>query len=737
MSSAMNHRCACRSESSHRRAHGLTHLGIALALSAISCGSEVETSPWISLTKDFVPSTQITAGSSWRVPFIGGDELTLEKEQGGEGVWITARLKSEAWSLAPFGSTVWSAKRPFWGAGIPALEGAIPQRLESGEDEFIYVPFTKKLLNQELPVDSFTGVLEQVYLKTDGQRPSDSRYAVFVERGRSVDGNWRIGLERYTADGFPLWSGQAEEFVTDVPANSVLSFGVAGSATAKQLGEVAGTVTFRVLFDGREIHSHAQEVRELVQAARYRVELPPEARRSVQLRFEIEGAAAVCAVLDPRIGPLAPQSTPKRPNVLLFLADTFRADNLTAYGASYSKSLTPRIDEFATASVVFTRSWSPASWTLPAQASMMTGLYPDQHGAGEAKRKVTTKVTTLAEAFASAGYRTGAITDSLYVSHRFGFDQGFQWFDEGTRTIEETIGETREFIEADDGRPFFLFVQTYRTHTPYLASEQTRAEYAYVLDLGKAWGPLWNELEARTATLKVDEPLPKDLKAIVARVEQLYRGGVVDLDRAFGQMLADLKQSGREDDTWVVFTSDHGESFGEHDRMFHGNGVWESDVRIPLIIRGPLAVPRQITSAASLVDLPRTLAGVAGFQAHVQWGGRDLFGELVDRTAFSFESPASGKAGLVMMVEKSQKVIFEHTDEAIEQGEIYAAYDLESDRLELREYDSNDVEWAKQLMKSNAAELNGLSRELFKAPKAQLRAEDVENLAAVGYVDEE
>ena len=202
------------------------------------------------------------------------------------------------------------------------------------------------------------------------------------------------------------------------------------------------------------------------------------------------------------------------------------------------------------------------------------------------KRTIVRDAVTLAEQFERAGYRTGAITDSLLLSHRFGFDQGFAWFDEELRELEQTLEATQRFIDADDGRPFFLWIQTYRTHSPYHASAETRRAYPE-LGIEGGWTELYAELQRESAQREKGQPIPAGVWDVVERIEHLYRGGVVDLDRGFGKFLESLTERGLDDTTWVVFTSDHGEAFGEHDVLFHGNGVWDANVRVPLVIRGP------------------------------------------------------------------------------------------------------------------------------------------------------
>ena len=712
-----------------------------------SCDSGPTPSRWIALADGFEPATRFEPNSTWATAFIGGDALTLSPESHGTGAWVTANLPTDAWNLAPFGHSVWRARRPIWDSGTPTDPDLAPQRLDDADQAFRYIPYDKTTLSKSVAPGDFTGVLEYVYLTTEGERPKDTRYSVFVERGFADGRCWRIGTNRFLCDGFPLWSGHSEEIVTAVPENSVLQFGSTACATAARLGASAGLVTIRILLDGDEVFVYEQSVKDIAEVKHHRVVLPKEARQQATFRFETIGPAAICAVLNPVLAPATigtfsnrpSEGWPKTPrkNMILFLADTFRADNLGVYGSKYPKSLTPNLDRLAEASVVFTRTWSPASWTLPAQASMMSGLYPMQHGVVRRKNRITDDIVTLAEVFDQAGYRTGAITDSLLVSRHFGFDQGFQCFDELSRPIDQTLAETRAFIDADDGRPFFLFVQTYRTHAPFLATAQTRSEYAEVLKLRGTWASLNAELLAAGKDWDQSQPPSELMQSLIRDLEQLYRGGVVDLDRALGQFLDDYYDRYLSDNTVLVFTSDHGEAFGEHQQLFHGNGVFGEDVRIPLLFHGPSIKPASLNQSASLVDLPRTLAHLAGLQPASRWGGRDLFESTANQLAFSFQCPASGAPGQAAIIEGNRKVIFENSETAIEQQNLEAAYELDDDRGEQRDVLTADTQWPSELFERHQAELKLLRKQLYLASEARLSPADIEDLAAVGYVDEE
>jgi len=726
-----------RADHAHARRGAALACALALAL-ASACARDSEPA-WLDLARGFVPATEVGAGEPWRPSFLGGESLTLRPDEHGGGWWVVARVGADDWEPAGWPGT-WKAKRPVWDVGMPAGPRRDPQRLASAEATYAFVPFSKGLVGgAELAPGSFCGVVEYVYLFTGGEaRPPECTYEVYVDRGGVRDGTYRVALERFTSDGIPVWSGHAEALRADVPPRSALRFATAGMATAPVLGEAAGSVTFRVQLDGEELFAFEQEVADLVRSTWHAVPLPPAGARGAELRFEVEGRAAVCAFLTPTVGPAEVGTYGERPwgpappDVVLFLADTFRADNLAAYGGELG--VTPELDRFAESALCFRRAWSPASWTLPSQSSMMTGLYPHQHGADRSKRALAGDAVTLAERLATAGYRCGAITDSLLVSQRFGFDQGFATFDEALRELDDTLAAVEAFLDADDGRPVFLFVQTYRTHSPYRASEETRVAYADVLDLGADWDELQGELARVARTWVPGEPVPEPVRDVVRRIRDLYLGGVVDLDRGFGRFLDAWRARGLDRTGYLVFTSDHGEAFGEHDRLYHGNGVWEANVRIPLLLAGG-GLAGTVDEPASLVDLPRTIAELAGVEPAARWGGRSLVSTAGGGGArFSFECPADGDPGLAAAMVGARKLIVPSRPEAWTEQAL-EAYDLERDPAELDDATERGAAWPRELTRELADEAAALYRSLYEPETARLRPRDVQALEALGYVD--
>ncbi|MFP8879614.1 MAG: sulfatase-like hydrolase/transferase, partial [Myxococcota bacterium] len=185
-------------------------------------------------------------------------------------------------------------------------------------------------------------------------------------------------------------------------------------------------------------------------------------------------------------------SAPERPNIVLIVVDTLRADRLSSYG--YSKPTTPRIDEFAARGVRFANAYSTSSWTLPAHASMFTGLYPIEHGATQENTRLDGRATTLAEAFTADGYATLGVSANGVINVNSGLTRGFSRFVEAWRKLNgkglpPSIGwfspkdhpnvvAVREFLrDLDPGKPFFVFVNFVEVHGPYTPPPQFRDRF--------------------------------------------------------------------------------------------------------------------------------------------------------------------------------------------------------------------------------------------------------------------
>jgi choline-sulfatase len=278
-----------------------------------------------------------------------------------------------------------------------------------------------------------------------------------------------------------------------------------------------------------------------------------------------------------------------RPNILLITLDTTRADHIGAYGYGYAR--TPRIDRLAREGVMFERAITAAPITLPSHVSLLTGLYPFTHGVrNNGNFSLPASLPTLATALHDNGYQTAAFVSAFVLDRRYGLDRGFDNYDDdvglerrGDRTVEAAVrwldGRTAE-------RPFFMWLHLYDPHDPYDPPERFRAAFA-------------------------DRP---------------YDGEIAFADEVIATLLDRLERAGTLGSTIVAVVGDHGESLGEHGEITHAMFVYESTLRVPMILWSPGHVPsgQRLAGPVRTIDLAPTLLDLAGRPSIAGAEGRSL-----------------------------------------------------------------------------------------------------------------
>lgn len=299
----------------------------------------------------------------------------------------------------------------------------------------------------------------------------------------------------------------------------------------------------------------------------------------------------------------------KAPNVVLIVVDTLRSDHVSCYG--YARVTTPNIDALAARGRRYSDVHSTAPWTLPSHASLFTGKFPFEHGA-EARKDEQGKFhdawplaqseTTLAEVLEAEGYETAAfVANAGYVTERTGLDQGFDDFTSKRMKGDQVVAETLEWIDGTDG-PFFAFLNLMDAHRKYNVAPQPDAAARGLPPTPEGdMGELLDKLCLQV--LGTDQPPPPEL--VTAAIDA-YDLGIANADRAIGELVAQLKLRGLDEDTLYVVVSDHGEYFGEHDLAEHSKDVYEPALRIPLVVVPPHSSEGKVESEpVSIADVPR------------------------------------------------------------------------------------------------------------------------------------
>jgi arylsulfatase A-like enzyme len=330
--------------------------------------------------------------------------------------------------------------------------------------------------------------------------------------------------------------------------------------------------------------------------------------------------AAPSAAVPSRASPSAPQPTSARvagPNLVLLSIDTLRADALGSYGRA--ENPTPNLDRLAREGVRFSSAYSTSSWTAPSIASLMTGLYPTQHGvrhgfiqkgAVKGQEELPPDSPVLTELLHARGYRTFGIVANGHLEGRFGFARGFDRYEclgfrNGPLVLEHLQTWLTE-IKEDREAPYFLWVHLLDPHSPYLG---------FPPYLERIWGWRLRHPDLEHVT-PADEYDAKKLSGDrLEYVKMLYASEVNYADFVVGEILGRLgvrkaprQQSDRG--TFIVALSDHGEEFSEHGRFGHGHTLFEESVHVPLIMRWPdgAFANTQVSVPVSLVDIVPTLA---------------------------------------------------------------------------------------------------------------------------------
>lgn len=339
----------------------------------------------------------------------------------------------------------------------------------------------------------------------------------------------------------------------------------------------------------------------------------------------------------------------EKSNVILIIMDTTRVDHLSCYG--YERKTTPHIDEFAKESVLYTRAYSAASWTLPSVASILTGLYPGAHGAHRIEKadtifplnKLSEDNITLAEILAQSGYETAGIISTVFLGREFGLHQGFNYYDDTidvylvafvafrplsflnlfvpivdylcanglyeSRIADQINASVFSWLEQKKKKaPFFLLIHYFDPHDPYLPEALGISKNAIPEQIRKKYANRtvnYKDMESSiiSSVQEGKKPLLPEEKALLVNN---YDREINLLDKKIDQLLNKLKEKNMFDNTLIIITADHGESFGEHGLMLHGLMLYEDNIHVPLLIKYPFAEKRK-----KIVNEPVSLTGLA------------------------------------------------------------------------------------------------------------------------------
>jgi arylsulfatase A-like enzyme len=338
-------------------------------------------------------------------------------------------------------------------------------------------------------------------------------------------------------------------------------------------------------------------------------------------------------------------------NVLLIVWDTVRASNLSLYG--YRRDTTPNLVEWARKGVRHTMALAPATWTYPSHSCFFTGQWPYQLNS-QWNYTLDATYPTLAEYLASRGYQTvGFVANTRCCSYETGLDRGFAHYEDYPLTPQFLLGRTvpgnwflKNILSRGDyydskwidlqsrdargtnaaflqwlgrwrrDRPFFAFLNYFDAHDPYVPPAEFSGRFGVRPKSAEDYQFLFDFRD-----------VPKDKKQIpnILMARDCYDDSIAFLDDQLGRLLDALQSRGLLENTLVIITGDHGESFGDHHVFRHGSALYIDQIAVPLVFLSPNApAGRTVTTPVSLRDLPATVVDQLGLSAGSPFPGHSL-----------------------------------------------------------------------------------------------------------------
>jgi arylsulfatase A-like enzyme/Tfp pilus assembly protein PilF len=400
-----------------------------------------------------------------------------------------------------------------------------------------------------------------------------------------------------------------------------------------------------------------------------------------------------------------------QPTVIVITIDTVRADRMGFLGSK--RGLTPQLDALAQQSVVFEHAYSQAPLTPVSHATILTGTYPRFHGVRDFGSRLPDFPPYLPELLRARGYRTGAFVSSIILdpTNGFapGFERGFDTYDAGfhrgkrgeprigsmQRRGEETTARALGWLKRDPHTPAFLWIHIWDAHDPY------------------------------------DPPAPYDERYSSAP----YDGCVAYVDATLGKLFAELRDAGIYDKALIAVMSDHGESLGEHGENTHGVFLYDSTIRVPLVIKFPRAkfAKQRVAARANLADVAPTVLDAVKVPIPAAMQGESLIQfvgakEVPDRISFAEnEYPHRGFGWSALEALRTENFLFVKAP----QPELYDQVEDPAEKLNL--YDKNKLAAVRM-----AIQLDRFKKRVgVNAPETastSLDPQSVEKLRALGYM---
>jgi arylsulfatase A-like enzyme len=332
----------------------------------------------------------------------------------------------------------------------------------------------------------------------------------------------------------------------------------------------------------------------------------------------------------------APSAKTKFEHIYIWMCDTLRADKVRVYNPK-TNVMTPNYDAFAKDATRFAWAQVPGTWSLPSQASMLTGVYPNVHKATEHESKINAQLPIAPELLKKGGFRTALFSSNGYVSSKWGFGRGF---DENVNFIRENLpngadnlwATAKKWIVPGKAKPQFVYLAVIEPHVIYNPKKEFLQKY-WDKPYGGPIKPVLTGIQLgkiKQGTLKVND-------TDKAYLEALHNAEITQSDAAFGTFLQDLKAAGLYDTSAVIVISDHGDEFWDHGDVGHAQAPHQELVHVPFMIHAPGLLPsgRVIDTEVEAMDLAPTVLDLAGLPVPESMQGQSVLPVALDEVAYS------------------------------------------------------------------------------------------------------
>ncbi|MBI3413467.1 MAG: sulfatase [Candidatus Aenigmarchaeota archaeon] len=396
-------------------------------------------------------------------------------------------------------------------------------------------------------------------------------------------------------------------------------------------------------------------------------------------------------------------------NVVLVSIDTLRADHLGVYG--YHRNTSPNIDALAKESIVFENAISQASWTLPSHISLFTSKYPpeiypynlsinvsDNDYIVSMARKEFTAHPNIATILKNNGYSTAAFVSGGYVAGKWGFENGFDVYDDSYMRIKnpapQITSRVVEWLETNRTNKFFLFLHYLDVHCPYEPLPEFQNFY------------LKYHSELNLSILCAEEVAnSNDINKIIGG----YDDSITQVDYYLGELIDKLKSYGIYNKTIIVVLSDHGEALYDHTGseyfsddfptryIGHRYSLFNEVLRVPLIIKYPGSGHRIVQERVRIIDVLPTILGILKLGAPFNFSGENALNVGQDRNLMAVGGPTKDLPyGAYAIFNDSYKMIFKVKKD---DTNVTLLYDLEIDKREASDLSSMNADISEKLKK--------------------------------------